>query len=294
MRTSRMEAFSDGVIAIIITIMVLELKVPPGEGWSALREVVPSLLTYLLSFTYLAIYWNNHHHMLQAVDRIDGVALWANLHLLFWLSLVPFVTAWMDHASLSAGPTATYGVVLLMASIAYLLLQRRLMLADGPGSRLLDRLTLLCQAGGEAQQDIVDVDRVGVVVPRMVGRESANTIRGAPKDSNEVLDLLGQEHGGRPLACPERSSLNLQRQPQRVHEGPDLPWHGACVVQPLTIALVGRGRWIVEREAQRQYEHGGREPRFAHTGARVPLLGRRKTCGLVSCAPTHRHQRAER
>ncbi|HKI56359.1 MAG TPA: TMEM175 family protein [Trueperaceae bacterium] len=134
MGKSRMEAFSDGVIAIVITVMVLELAAPVGGRWAALRDVAPSLLSYLLSFTYLAIYWNNHH-MLHAVDRIDGSVLWANLHLLFWLSLVPFVTAWMDRHHAATAPTATYGVVLLLAAVAYNLLQSRLLAANGPSSR---------------------------------------------------------------------------------------------------------------------------------------------------------------
>jgi uncharacterized membrane protein len=131
-----MEAFSDGVIAIVITVMVLELNVPHEPTWGALRGVVPSLLTYLLSFVYLGIYWNNHHHMLQAVQRIDGTVLWANMHLLFWLSLVPFVTAWMGQNHFASAPTTAYGVVLLLAAVAYSLLQQRLIVANGPGSSL--------------------------------------------------------------------------------------------------------------------------------------------------------------
>ena len=136
MGSSRLEAFSDGVIAIVITIMVLGLKVPRDPSWRALSGVAPSLLIYLLSFVYLAIYWNNHHHMLHAVDRISGAALWANLHLLFWLSLVPFVTVWMAQHPLATVPTAVYGIVLLLAAVAYVLLQGRLIAADGPESRL--------------------------------------------------------------------------------------------------------------------------------------------------------------
>ncbi|MEJ2667843.1 MAG: TMEM175 family protein [Deinococcales bacterium] len=136
MHKSRMEALSDGVIAIVITVMVLELTVPRGASWGALGRVVPSLLTYVLSFTYLAIYWNNHHHMLQAVDHIDGKVLWANLHLLFWLSLIPFVTAWMGQNHFAAAPTTAYGVVLLLAAVAYYLLQQLLIAANGPDSRL--------------------------------------------------------------------------------------------------------------------------------------------------------------
>ncbi len=136
MRKSRLEAFSDGVIAIIITIMVLELAVPHGPTWGGLVSVVPSLLTYVLSFVYLAIYWNNHHHLLQAVERLDGSVLWANMHLLFWLSLVPFVTAWMGENHFASAPTTAYGIVLLCAAIAYYVLQLRLVAANAPDSRL--------------------------------------------------------------------------------------------------------------------------------------------------------------
>jgi uncharacterized membrane protein len=136
MRSGRVEAFSDGVIAILITVMVLELPKPDGVTWAALREVLPVLLAYLLSFVYLGIYWNNHHHMFQAVSRVSGSVLWANLHLLFWLSLVPFTTAWMSENGFATIPTAVYGIVLLLNGIAYFLLQRRLLRAEGPGSRL--------------------------------------------------------------------------------------------------------------------------------------------------------------
>src|SRR6201998_707658 len=118
MSKGRLEAFSDGVIAILITIMVLELRVPQGTDWSALQPIVPTLLSYLLSFILVGLYWNNHHHMLHTVDRVNGKILWANLHLLFWLSLVPFVTGWMGQNHFAAMPTALYGVVLLMAAIA--------------------------------------------------------------------------------------------------------------------------------------------------------------------------------
>src|ERR671929_838457 len=118
MNKSRLEAFSDGVIAILITIMVLELRAPHGEDWRALRGVVPSILTYVLSFVLLGIYWNNHHHLLHTLDRVTGGILWANLHLLFWLSLVPAVTGWMGENEFATVPTAAYGVVLLLAAIA--------------------------------------------------------------------------------------------------------------------------------------------------------------------------------
>ncbi len=136
MTTNRMEAFSDGVIAIIITIMVLELRVPHEAGLAALRPLVPVLLSYVLSFIYLGIYWNNHHHLLHAVDHVDGRILWANLHLLFWLSLVPFVTAWMGENHFARVPVAIYGVVLLAASIAYYILTRALIALHGRTSKL--------------------------------------------------------------------------------------------------------------------------------------------------------------
>src|SRR5512138_1475610 len=123
MTKTRLEAFSDGVIAILITIMVLELKVPHGDDLAAVRPLVPVFLTYVLSFVIVGIYWVNHHHMLHATTRIDGRILWANLHLLFWLSLVPFVTGWMGENHFAATPTAVYGVVLLASALAYTILQ---------------------------------------------------------------------------------------------------------------------------------------------------------------------------
>ena len=136
MSTGRFEAFSDGVIAILITIMVLELHTPQGTSWDALSGDVPVLLAYALSFVYLGIYWNNHHHMMAAVRRVSGGALWANLHLLFWLSLVPFVTAWMSENDFPPIPTAVYGIVLLAAAVAYYLLQSVLLRVDGDQSLL--------------------------------------------------------------------------------------------------------------------------------------------------------------
>jgi uncharacterized membrane protein len=132
----RLEAFSDGVIAIIITIMVLELRPPHGTELAALRPLLPALLSYVLSFIYLGIYWNNHHHMLHATRRVTGSILWANLHLLFWLSLIPFVTDWMGENHAAATPTALYGVVLLMAAIAYWTLQQQILHTEGPHSLL--------------------------------------------------------------------------------------------------------------------------------------------------------------
>ena len=136
MRTSRLEAFSDGVLAIVITIMVLELRVPQGEHLADLAGSATSFLTYLLSFVYIGIYWNNHHHMFQLVQRVDGTVLWANLHLLFWLSLVPFVTGWMGENHFAPLPTAVYGGVLLLSGVAYTILLWVLVAAQNPGSKL--------------------------------------------------------------------------------------------------------------------------------------------------------------
>jgi uncharacterized membrane protein len=142
MKTTRLEAFSDGVLAIIITIMVLELKVPHAIELAALKPVLPVLLSYVLSFIYLGIYWNNHHHLFQATEQVSGGILWANLHLLFWLSLFPFTTAWMGENHLATIPTAIYGFVLLMAAIAYYVLQRTIIAKEG-------RESLLAQAVGK-------------------------------------------------------------------------------------------------------------------------------------------------
>ena len=140
MGKDRLAAFSDGVIAIIITIMVLELKVPHGADWAALRGVAPNFVAYVLSFVYLAIYWNNHHHLLHTVTRVDGLILWANSHLLFWLSLVPAATGWMGENFLAPLPTAVYGVSLLMPAIAYYLLQRAIVHQQGKHSVLASAL----------------------------------------------------------------------------------------------------------------------------------------------------------
>jgi len=136
MKKNRVEAFSDGVIAIIITIMVLELRVPHGEDFETLTPLIPVFLSYVLSFVYLGIYWNNHHHMLNAVQSVTGAILWANLHLLFWLSLVPFATGWMGENHFAPVPSALYGLVLLMAGVAYLILQQLIIKSQGPDSIL--------------------------------------------------------------------------------------------------------------------------------------------------------------
>ncbi|MBI5834129.1 MAG: DUF1211 domain-containing protein [Armatimonadetes bacterium] len=136
MGKSRMEAFSDGVLAIIITIMVLELHAPHATDLAALRPLVPVLLSYVVSFVYIGIYWNNHHHMLATLTHVTGAVLWANLNLLFWLSLLPFVTAWVGQNGLAPTPLALYGVVLLMAAVAYFVLQGAIITAQGPESLL--------------------------------------------------------------------------------------------------------------------------------------------------------------
>ena len=136
MDKGRLEAFSDGVLAIIITIMVLEMKVPSGESLQALRPLVPVYLSYVLSFLYVGIYWNNHHHMLHASRKVTGRILWANLHLLFWLSLLPFATGWMGENHFAQVPTALYGVILLLAAVAYYLLQQSILASEGPDSLL--------------------------------------------------------------------------------------------------------------------------------------------------------------
>jgi uncharacterized membrane protein len=166
MSKGRLEAFSDGVIAILITIMVLELKTPHGVTWDALRPMVPVFLTYVLSFVMLGIYWNNHHHMLQAVDHVDGRVLWANLHLLFWLSLVPFVTGWMGENHFDALPTAGYGVVMLMAGVAYYVLEQTLVVHARRG-----RNVRLAGAVGRDRKGLVSVALYLVAIPLSFGVE---------------------------------------------------------------------------------------------------------------------------
>ena len=136
MKKGRLETFSDGVIAIIITIMVLELKIPHGTDWESLRPLLPVFLSYVLSFVYLGIYWNNHHHMLYVTEHINGKILWANMHLLFWLSLIPFATGWMGENHFAPLPTAVYGGVLLAAAIAYFILERLIIAQQGKDSKL--------------------------------------------------------------------------------------------------------------------------------------------------------------
>ena len=136
MNKGRLEAFSDGVLAVIITIMVLEMKSPHGTSLAAFRPLIPVLLSYVLSFVYIGIYWNNHHHLLHATQRVNGATLWANLHLLFWLSLIPFTTAWMGENRFESWPVAVYGMVLLLAGVAYFILTRALISLHGQSSPL--------------------------------------------------------------------------------------------------------------------------------------------------------------
>jgi uncharacterized membrane protein len=140
MEKNRLEALSDGVLAIIITIMVLEFKTPATGDWTGLASILPTLLSYLLSFIYIGIYWNNHHHMIKLADEVTGGILWANLHLLFWLSLVPFMTRWMDESGFAVVPVFIYGVNLLLAAVAYAILQAGFVRQQGPGGRLAGAL----------------------------------------------------------------------------------------------------------------------------------------------------------
>ncbi|HEY6095750.1 MAG TPA: TMEM175 family protein [Gallionellaceae bacterium] len=158
MNKTRLEAFSDGVLAIIITIMVLEMKVPHGEDLDALKPLLPVFLSYVLSFAYVGIYWNNHHHMLHVTHRVSGGVLWANLHLLFWLSLLPFVTGWMGENHFAPLPTALYGVVLLMAATAYWILARAIINSEGCDS-------LLAQAIGRDLKGNLSVVIYAVAIP---------------------------------------------------------------------------------------------------------------------------------
>ncbi|MGL4249194.1 MAG: TMEM175 family protein [Aeromonas sp.] len=158
MGKNRLEAFSDGVLAIIITIMVLEMKVPHGDSISALQPLISVLFSYLLSFVYVGIYWNNHHHMLQATGKVSGSVLWANLHLLFWLSLLPFATGWMGENHFSALPAAIYGIVLLMAGVAYRILARAIIATDGQDA-------LLAKAIGRDRKGTLSVVLYAIAIP---------------------------------------------------------------------------------------------------------------------------------
>jgi uncharacterized membrane protein len=158
MGKGRLEAFSDGVIAIIITIMVLEMKAPHGAGWSELIPLTPVFLCYVLSFVFIGIYWNNHHHMLHAANKVNGRTLWANLHLLFWLSLIPFTTRWMGENHFAPIPVALYGAVLFMAGLAYFILSRFLVTLHGPGSQL-------CRALGKDWKGMISILIYAAAIP---------------------------------------------------------------------------------------------------------------------------------
>ncbi len=158
MQTSRIEAFSDGVLAIIITIMVLEMKVPHGEGFESLVPMLPVFLSYVLSFLYVGIYWNNHHHLFHATKRVTGGVLWANLHLLFWLSLFPFVTGWMGENHFGPLPSALYGVVLLMAAVAYWILAQTIIAGEGQDS-------LVAAAIGRDRKGVASLVLYAVAIP---------------------------------------------------------------------------------------------------------------------------------
>jgi uncharacterized membrane protein len=158
MSKTRLEAFSDGVIAILITIMVLELRVPHDATWTALKELAPKLGAYALSFVFLGIYWNNHHHMFHATRRITGAVLWANLHLLFWLSLIPFATAWMGEHHHDPVPTSAYGIVMTLAGIAYYVLERTIIAGEGPDS-------MLAEAVGQETKGVISVILYALAIP---------------------------------------------------------------------------------------------------------------------------------
>jgi hypothetical protein len=215
MSKGRLEAFSDGVVAILITIMVLELRAPHGTDWTALRPLVPHLLTYVLSFVLLGIYWNNHHHMLHMADRITGRILWANLHLLFWLSLVPFVTGWMGENHFASVPTAAYGVVLVMAAIAYTILSRR-----GRGRR----------REGQAVGGLLRArDRAGVRQPVVLGcalrsrgvdvadARSADRVKGGRLSRSRPggWQPTQDRPGLRPVRCPRAGPRPRRRRDRR-------------------------------------------------------------------------------
>ncbi|WP_050477929.1 TMEM175 family protein [Herbaspirillum rhizosphaerae] len=169
MNKARLEAFSDGVIAIAITIMVLGLQMPHGAGLADLLKLVPQLLSYVLSFTYVGIYWVNHHHLLQPVSRVNGRILWANLHLLFWLSLIPFVTNWVAEHHRDPVPVASYGAVLLMCSVAFLLLRRALIASEGSDSRL-------AKTAGKGLKNCASIVLYGLAIPLSVWSPLSGTV----------------------------------------------------------------------------------------------------------------------
>lgn len=161
MSKSRLETMTDGVIAVVITVMVLEMQAPRATTFAALRSVLPAFLSYALSFVYIAIYWNNHHHLLQAAERVTGVTLWANMHLLFWLALVPFATAWMDQNAKAPAPVELYGLILLFTAIAYFLLSKNLVRSHGKGSALAISI-------GRDRKGIVSIVIYAVAIPSAI------------------------------------------------------------------------------------------------------------------------------
>jgi uncharacterized membrane protein len=195
MTPHRLEAFSDGVLAIIITIMVLELRVPHGTDWAALGSLWPVFISYVLSFIYLGIYWNNHHHMLHVTHRVTGGILWANLHLLFWLSLVPFVTGWMGENEFAPVPTALYGIVLLMAAIAYFVLQRTIIVSQGPDS------VLAAAVGRDVKGKLSPVLYVMAIVAAFLDNE---TVAGAFYVAVALMWLLPDQRIERAIAARAR------------------------------------------------------------------------------------------
>ena len=195
MSPNRLEAFSDGVLAIIITIMVLELRAPHGTAWADLRPLLPAFLSYVLSFVYLGIYWNNHHHMLHVTRHVTGGILWANLHLLFWLSLVPFITAWMGENHLAPVPTATYGVVMLAAAIAYFILQRTIIRSQG-------RDSVLAAAVGDDRKGKISPALYEIAIPAAVVHPA---ISGAIYVGVALIWLLPDQRIERLVAAGRRS-----------------------------------------------------------------------------------------
>jgi uncharacterized membrane protein len=195
MGKGRLEAFSDAVIAIILTIMVLEMKVPHGTSMEALRPLVPVFFSYVLSYVYLGIYWNNHHHLLHATQKVSGAILWANLHLLFWLSLIPFVTGWMGENHFARLPTALYGVVLLMAAVAYTILVRMMIAAHG-------RESLVARATGRDRKGYVSLLLYLVAIPLAFVDQR---IAGALYVITALIWLIPDRRVERAMAAEQRS-----------------------------------------------------------------------------------------
>lgn len=209
MNTSRLEAFSDGVLAIIITIMVLELSAPEEPSWEGLRQVLPIFLSYLLSFAFVGIYWINHHHLVHLAGKVNGTVLWANLHLLFWLSLIPFSTRWMQQTDFAQVPVLTYGIDLLLSAVAFLMLRGALVLQDGPDGHL-----------ARALRD----DRKGKLSPALSRRDGG--------DPRPPVDRAGRLRGRGPhVAAPRAQDRTICRAAQRVSSW-TFDAHGANIASP--------------------------------------------------------------